>query len=62
VRDITWHNPYQTRANDLLNTVDGQFEFTFDNFIDLFLWMEMFVDRGAAFEIVVGEVMLGEWK
>ena len=33
----------------------GPFEFVFDNFIDLFLRAEMFVNGGAAFEIVVGE-------
>jgi len=33
----------------------GPFEFAFDNFIDLFLRAEMFVNGGAAFEIVVGE-------
>ena len=53
--DIAWHNPYQTRSSDLLHAVDSQFEFSFDNFIDLFLRMEMFVNGEAAFEIVVGE-------
>src|SRR5215472_7541245 len=54
--DVAWHNPSQTRSSDLLHAVDGQFEFTFDHLVDLFfVRVKMFVNRGAAFEIVVGE-------
>jgi hypothetical protein len=34
----------------------------FDKFIDLFLWVEMFVNGRAAFEIVVGEGHAGRVK
>src|SRR5215470_16111303 len=60
--DIARHNSYQTRSSDLLHAVDGQFGFTFDHLVDLFLRVEMFVNGGAAFEIVVREGHAGRMK
>jgi hypothetical protein len=54
--------PTRPRSSDLLHAVDGQFEFTFDHLVDLFLRVEMFVNGGAAFEIVVGEGHAGRMK
>src|ERR1700741_3336330 len=60
--DVAWHNPYQTRSNHLLHAVDGQFEFAFDDLVDLFLRMEVLVEGGAALEVVVGEGHAGGMK
>src|SRR5215472_17189199 len=53
--DIARHDPHYTRSSNLLDAVDGQFEFAFDNFVDFFLRMEMFMNGRTAFEVVMGE-------
>jgi hypothetical protein len=60
--DIAWDDAHQTRSDNLLHSVNGQFEFAFDNLIDFFLRVEMFVNGGAAFEIIVGEGHAGRMK
>lgn len=55
VAHIAWHNPHHARSSNLLGSVDGQFEFTFNDLVDFFLRVEMLVDRRTAFEVVVGE-------
>jgi hypothetical protein len=51
-----------TPSGNLLQSVNGEFEFAFNDFIDLFLGVEMFVNGGAAFEIVVGKGHAGRMK
>ena len=52
---IARHNPHHARSSNLFDTVNGQFEFAFNDLVDLLLWMEMCVDGRTEFEIVVGE-------
>jgi hypothetical protein len=50
VADIARHDPHQTRSSNLLDAINGQFEFTFDDLVNFLLRVEMLVDRRTAFE------------
>jgi len=57
--DIARYDPHQTGSGHLLHAVNGQFQLSFDNLVDFFLRVEVFVDAGTAFEIVVCERHIG---
>jgi len=57
--DIGRHDRNQAVAGDLGYAADGYFEFAFDDFVDFFFGMEVFVNGRAAFEVVVREGHFG---
>src|SRR5439155_5403891 len=53
--DISRHDSDQTRPGNLRDTVDRNLDLALDQLPDFFLGMEVFVNGGASFEVVMRE-------
>jgi len=62
MRHARRHDGNQPRASNLCNTVDRHLKFPLDHFVNLFLRMEMLVDRRAAYEVIMCERHTGRVK
>jgi len=56
---IRWNDSDKARPQALGDARDRQFQFAFEDFVDLFLGMGMLMDRRAGIEFVMGERHVG---